>query len=83
MEELIFLLFLIGIPIIWRVRRILSKQAEARRREGWDAERNEDRRLSGCEGVIHFFANHMGYLAREMISRSELAHLIEDGISPG
>lgn len=83
MEELLVLLVVVAVGAgAWLFYRASSRRAEINRRESRDAERAEDRRLRGCEEVIHFFANHMGYLARETISRQELAVLIDGGITP-
>lgn len=41
----------------------------------------ERQRLEECGEVVLFFANHLGYIAREVISRDELAALIDDGCS--
>ena len=68
--------------VIWLTIRIRSSQTEARRREAREIERAEDHRLRGCEDVVRFFANHLGYVARETMGRSELESLIGGGITP-
>ena len=52
------------------------------RRAAAAAEDAERERQRGCADVVRFFANDLGYLARDSISRSELAHLLDTGISP-
>jgi len=58
-----------------RARRL---QEEERRK----AEVAERKRVEECGEVVLFFANHLGYIARQCISRDELEELIDDGISP-
>jgi len=43
---------------------------------------NEAARQAGCRDVVLGFATHLGYIARECITREELEKLIDDGISP-
>jgi hypothetical protein len=57
------------------------KNAERQRREAFEREQAERRRIEACGEVVLFFANHLGYIARSVISREELAALIDQGIS--
>lgn len=46
------------------------------------SEADENRRIAGCETVVRNYANALGYIARECITREELAEKIDGGISP-
>jgi hypothetical protein len=46
------------------------------------AEQEENRRLAGCQEVVVNYANALGYIARECMSREELAEKIDNGIQP-
>jgi hypothetical protein len=46
-----------------------------------EAPAENDTRLDGCQEVVMWFANHMGYIAREVITRDELEEKIDNGIS--
>lgn len=48
---------------------------ERRRKEA------ESRRLADCEGVIRYYANKHGYIARSVITRKELEEIIDSGAS--
>lgn len=43
---------------------------------------DENARMAGCREVVLSYANHLGYIAREVITRAELDRLIESGIAP-
>jgi hypothetical protein len=43
------------------------------------AQAAERQRVEECGEVVLFFANHLGYIARDAISRAELAQLIDAG----
>src|SRR5437870_4689729 len=42
----------------------------------------ESRRLAGCRQVVMEYAEALGFIARECISRDELEHFIDRGIEP-
>ena len=46
------------------------------------SQQDENARQAGCREVVLAYANHLGYIARECISREEIEKLIDDGISP-
>jgi hypothetical protein len=46
------------------------------------SEEAKNRRLAGCRQVVLEFAEVLGFIARECISRDELEHLIDNGIEP-
>lgn len=79
MEMVLSVLFYTAVAfIIWyfvRSRRRKRVLEEERRRA-------EAERLKGCGEVLLFFANNLGYIARECISREELDELISSGIGP-
>ena len=45
-------------------------------------ELDENQRLAGCREVVMNFINHLGFIARECMSREELEEKIDSGISP-
>lgn len=67
---------LIGWPIIRWIRRKVRAAALAEQRA---AERVERERLEACGEVVRFFADQMGYVARQTISREELERRIDAG----
>src|SRR5919202_3688508 len=46
------------------------------------SEEAENRRLAGCRQVVLEYAEALGFIARECISRDELEKLIDEGIEP-
>jgi hypothetical protein len=46
------------------------------------SEEAENQRLAGCKQVVLEFAEVLGFIARECISRDELEKLIDEGIEP-
>src|SRR5688500_116418 len=42
---------------------------------------DENARQAGCREVVLAYANHLGYIARECISREEIEQKIDEGIS--
>ena len=83
MEDLVVFLLscVIWIVIPGIIIYIFVKKKRERRRK-WEEERVERRRIRECGEVVEYFANHLGYLARQCISRKELGELIDSGISP-
>jgi hypothetical protein len=69
---------LIGWPIIrWIRRKVRARElAEKNARE-----RAERERLEACGEVVRFFANQMGYVARQVISREELERRVDAGVA--
>jgi hypothetical protein len=68
----VFVLFIIGLIAAVRNgygRREREQRAKAAKRE----------RIEECGEVVLFFANHLGYIARDAISRDELEALIDGG----
>src|SRR5438128_12393308 len=45
-------------------------------------ELDENQRLAGCREVVLEAINHLGFIARECMSREELEEKIDSGISP-
>lgn len=74
---LVLLLVIGGVVgiIIYKYQR---GRAEQERRE---RERAERKRVEQCGEVVMFFANHLGYIARQCISKDELEVLIDRGIT--
>ncbi len=50
-------------------------------RERQEQEAKERERLKQCGEVVLFFANHLGYIARQVIRRDELDAMIDSGMS--
>ena len=46
------------------------------------SEQEENRRMPGCRQVVLEYADALGFIARESISRDELEKLIDEGIQP-
>lgn len=55
--------------------------ADSRSGSAQEQEAGERRRLEECGQTVLFFANHLGYIARQVIDRDELDTLIDNGIS--
>jgi len=77
---LLILMALVAVPIILYMKAKARREEERRKAE---AEAAADReRIKECGEVVLFYANYLGYIARECISRDELEELIDDGITP-
>ena len=74
---LLLALSLGGLGYRW-LQRYREAMATARRQQA----RAERQRVEACGEVVRHFANHHGYLARQVIGREELAQLIAAGLSP-
>jgi len=75
----VLLLIMLGVP----TGLIIRKNAKAKReKERKQAEIAERKRIEECGNVVLFYANHLGYIARQCISRDELEELIDAGITP-
>lgn len=79
---MIELLALGGGAALWLGLRYRARREEERRREEREAQAAEERRVRDCGEVVLFYANNLGYLARQVIDRDELDELIDGGISP-
>ena len=66
-------------PITFIVYKVTKNRREKERQQAKTAER---KRIEGCGNVVLFYANHLGYIARQCISRDELEELINAGITP-
>jgi hypothetical protein len=75
----LIILLIIGLPTGLIVRAKVKAKREKERKQAETAER---KRIEGCGDVVLFYANHLGYIAKQCISRDELEELINDGISP-
>lgn len=69
-----FLLFILLVVAIWLALRI-GKRISARNKKA------EAKRLAECEEVVRYFANYLGYIARSVVSKSELEKVIDSGAS--
>lgn len=82
MEALIPLLVLvaiIGVAVMIAGGNAARRRAELERQE---QEARERQRVQECGETVLFFANHLGYIARQVIGRDELEALIDSGVSP-
>jgi hypothetical protein len=77
MAELLFTA-IVALLVVWV---FAVRLRNAKREERWRKERAERRRVEDCGDVVLFFANHLGYIARSVISREELDDLIDAGIT--
>ncbi len=66
---------------VWIVRGISRSNQEAAERAAREDARAEERRVKECGEVVRFFANHLGYLARERVSRDDVSAWIDSGIT--
>jgi type II secretory pathway pseudopilin PulG len=83
METLVIVGLLLAAGVGGLVARgIRRRRREAAMRAARDAARAEEQRVEDCGDVVRFFANHLGYVARDLISRDELSVWIDEGISP-
>jgi hypothetical protein len=73
-----FLLRLLSYPFTVQKSPRPSRKAVRRRR----SKESEEVRLAGCREVVLQYAEGLGFIARESITRDELEKLIDDGISP-
>ena len=81
MEAVIIIGIVVGVGAL--VMRSLSRSSdEQNAQSARDKARAEARRVRECGEVVLFFANHLGYLARERVSRDQLAAWIDEGIKP-
>jgi hypothetical protein len=82
MENLVafvFWMLVLGLPIGLVVRKKVKARRNRKRRQAEAAQR---KRIEECGNVVLFYANNLGYLAKQCISRDELEELIDAGISP-
>jgi hypothetical protein len=75
---LLWALIIFG-PITLIVYKVTKNRREKERRQAKTA---ESKRIKECGNVVLFYANHLGYIARQCISRDELEELIDAGITP-
>lgn len=68
----------IALLLLW-ILAVRVRNANRERRK--QRERAERQRVEDCGEVVLFFANHLGYIARSVIDREELDHLIDTGIA--
>jgi hypothetical protein len=68
-----------GLFIVIVVGKAVGKRRKEEERKRAAAERQ---RVEECGRVVLDFANHVGYIARQVISKDELESLIDEGISP-
>ena len=80
---MIALLVILTPLALWGGLRYRRGQEEARRREEREVQAAEERRVRECGEVVLFYANNLGYIARQAVGRDELEGLIEGGVSPG
>jgi hypothetical protein len=73
------LLIVFGVQAWLIIRRHNKAKQESERKQAEIAER---KRIEECGNVVLFYANHLGYIARQCISRDELEELIDAGITP-
>jgi hypothetical protein len=66
-------------PITLIVYKVTKNRREKERQQAKAAER---KRIEDCGNVVLFYANHLGYIAKQCISRDELEEIIDAGISP-
>lgn len=64
------------------LHRRSAEEERQQAREEQQAKRAEAERIEGCSEVVRFFANHLGDIAREAVSREELRAWIDAGLSP-
>ncbi len=80
MNVILGIFSLIGLLLI--ISLIYSRLVEQARNAEEQERREERQRMDGCKEVIQYFANNLGYVAREAMSRNEIWGRIQNGISP-
>jgi hypothetical protein len=70
------------LPVTLLYRFFASQPARPSGRGDQLAISAENQRIAGCRDVVLYFANCMGYIARECMSREELEQRIDNGIQP-
>src|SRR6266496_5527426 len=77
------ILFLLPIAVLITITVVIVASANRRRatEEQRQRERAEEQRLEACGKVVVEFANYLGYIARQVISRTEIDRLIDSGLS--
>lgn len=76
---LIFWLLVLGGGAGYYIRKIVVRRRKEEQRK---REVEERKRVKACGEVVMFFANHLGYIVKDCISREELEARIDTGISP-
>lgn len=74
---ILFWLLVLGGAAFWYYKKVQKRRKEEERRA---LEKAEKKRIEQCGEVVLFFANHLGYIAKECITRNELEELIDSGI---
>jgi hypothetical protein len=65
----------------WIILGFSRSGQEADARSAREDARAEECRVRECGEVVRFFANHVGYVARDRVSREELSSWIDSGVS--
>ena len=73
--------FFFVLPIQLLVRLFSTTQVATSPKQA-ESDQGENARQAGCQRVVLAFANHLGFIAREVITRIEIEQLIDSGISP-
>jgi hypothetical protein len=80
------IIYAITIPLFALIRIFTSGDFASRKSgkltKAQLSEAEEKRRMAGCQDIVLEFAECLGFIGREAISRSELETLIDSGISP-
>lgn len=71
-----------GLAGTWAALRLRDRVAAQARRERLHERAMVTARDQDCSDVVRCFANNLGYIARDAISRSDLQRAIDTGISP-
>lgn len=79
MEICIGALVVLGAVVVVYV--LAERQRYAQARDKRNARNAEQQRVEECAQVVHFFADHLGYIARSVVGRDDLAELIDAGIT--
>lgn len=66
---------------VWMARGASRANREAQARAEREALKADERRVRECGDIVRFFANHLGYLARDRVSREDLATWIDSGLT--
>ncbi len=53
-----------------------------KKEEAYQRERAEKKRLEGCAEILHEALSDFGYIAQEVVTKSEISDLVDSGIDP-
>ena len=80
--EVVLVIMIFGIVILV-ARKVHRNREEQKRLRAQQFGAVERKRVRDCGEIVRYFANNLGYVARQVISRDELERMIDGGAEPG